>query len=231
MSDQPEVLSISVAEDIKIKDVPPGGASGEIPAGEVPAYYLAANERRVSAHNVKSRWITSSDISLVVSEAEILLALCKLPHGHYQGTPTLAHTQINDKEPLRFFVMNNGVIVVNPLIINHTKVPTLQTEGCIAYSSKSPINLVPRFNKITVTFQTIIDPDKDGNLTLSAPVTEEFNGRMAQMFQHECSHLNGANIYDEKYQGKSSIGFGDGLPVDPKIWVEDGVEEAEIIEK
>ena len=212
MSDQPETLTISVADDVKTKDVPPGGtASNEIPANEIPAYYQQAASRRVSAHNVKSRWVTSSDIPLVVAEAEILLALCKLPFGHYRGTPTLAHTQINDKEPLRFFVMNNGVIVVNPLIINHTKVPTLQTEGCIAYSSKAPINLVPRFNKVTVTFQTIIDPDKDGNLILSAPVTEEFNGRMAQMFEHEISHLNGFNIYDVNYSPRACVGFGDGL--------------------
>lgn len=227
MSDQPETLSISVAEDIKIKDVPPGGSA----SNEVPAYYIAAAERRVPAHNVKSRWVMESDIPSVVAEAEILLTLCKLPSGHYHGAPTLSHTQINDKEPLRFFVMNNGVIVINPVIVNHTKVPTLQVEGCIAYSKEKPLNLVPRFNKIAVTFQTIIDPKKNGNLVLSAPVTEEFNGKMAQMFQHECSHLNGANIYDEKYQGKNSVGFGDGLPVDPKIWVEDGIEEAEIIEK
>lgn len=207
MSDQPETLSISVAEDIKIKDVPPGGSA----SNDVPAYYIAAAERRVPAHNVKSRWVMESDIPSVVAEAEILLTLCKLPSGHYHGAPTLSHTQINDKEPLRFFVMNNGIIIINPVIINHTKVPTLQTEGCLAYPDRAPINLVPRFNKITITFQTIIDPEKNGKLMLSAPVTEEFNGRMAQMFQHELSHLNGFNIYDTGYSPKNSVLFGDGV--------------------
>jgi peptide deformylase len=226
MSDQPETLTISVADDVKTKDVPPGGTSNNL-----PEYFQQAIKRCVPAHNVKSRWVTEADIPFMVEEAEILLTLCKLYRGHRyaQGAMTCSHTQINGKNPLRFFVINNGVIIINPLIINHTKVPTFQSEDCMAYPDKSPLGLVPRYNKIIVTFQTLIDPNKDGKLILSKPITEEMNGKTAQAFQHEISHLNGFNIYDEIYQCNNSIGFGDGLPVDPLIWNQ--IEESEIIEK
>lgn len=216
MENQPKTLSINVTDDIKTKDIPPGETS----LNESSEYYQQAINRCVPAHNVKSRWVTLSDVPLIIKEAKILLALCNLTFGDYTNIPALAHTQINDKDPLRFFVLNSGVIIINPIIINHTKVPVLLIEGCISYPKEKKLNLVPRYNKITVTFQTVINPKDDGNLELSTPITKEFNTRMSQIFQHEISHLNGFNIYDKGYQAENSVGFGDKTPIDPKIWDE-----------
>jgi hypothetical protein len=49
-------------------------------------------------------------------------------------------------------------------------------------------------------------------------MTEELSGGPSHVFQHECGHLNGCNIYDEDYSPDRSIGMGDGIPLDPKIW-------------
>jgi hypothetical protein len=62
--------------------------------------------------------------------------------------------------------------------------------------------------------------DEKSEPILSKPISEDLGGGNSHVFQHECGHLNGCNIYDDNYEASKSIGFGDGLPVDPKIWGE-----------
>jgi hypothetical protein len=75
--------------------------------------------------------------------------------------------------------------------------------------------MIQRYNKITVTYQTLARKDEKSDPILSPPATEELNGGPAHVFQHEIGHLNGGNIYDEDYTADKSVAFGDGLSIDP----------------
>lgn len=216
MSDQPGTLKLFVKEEIKTSEAPPGTPASVAPIldeeriakEKVMTEYIRLIGRYVVGHNVKSRWVTSVDISKVLVDAKDLLALISLPRGRHSSVAALAHPQIDDKDPLRFFVLPNGMIIINPIITNHTKYYVLKDEGCMSFSDKD-IKNVNRFHKITVTYQTLVeneDPEKEP--ILSKIETEELSGRPAQVFQHECGHLNGCNIYDDTYSPEFSLGLG-----------------------
>ena len=136
--------------------------------------------------------------------------MCNLPRGKYSGIAALAHSQIEDKNPLRFFVLPSGVVIVNPVIADHTKASIFKIEGCMSFPDENIKNLVPRYNKITVTYQTFERENKDSEPTLSKPITEDLISGAAHVFQHEISHLNGSNIYDDNFKAESGEGLGNG---------------------
>lgn len=221
----PEVLQVFASEDIKTTDVPPGTAAPAASEEEKEAKMKADEEktlqeynrlmgRYVEPHNKKSRWVTEADVERMVKDGNDLVMLCALPRGNHQGVAALAHPQIESEDPLRFFVLPNGMIVVNPVIINHTKVPVFKTEGCMSYPDHKTMQMVPRYHKVVVRFQSIIQfTNPDGTTTLGlSPVSDvSFSGMEAHVFQHECSHLNGHNLYDADFDPLYAIGFGDHL--------------------
>jgi peptide deformylase len=144
--------------------------------------------------------------------------MCNLPRGKYSGISALAHSQIEDKDPLRFFVFPKGLVIINPVITAHTKAPIFKTEGCMSYPDEEAKIMVPRYNKVTATYQTLARKDENSEPVLSGQITEELNGGAAHVFQHECGHLNGCNIYDKDYDPEKSIGLGDGLPIALDLW-------------
>lgn len=172
-------------------------------------------QRYVEPHKIKSRWVTPEDMEYVVKEAQVCLQLCFTNHGMYGNANAIAHPQIEDKSPLRFFVMRTGMVIVNPIIVSHTKYPITKErgEGCMSYPSEPFKPNLQRFNKVDVQYQTL-SPNPDGKPeslpVLSASVEGKFNGEIAQVFQHECAHLNGHYIYDEDYSPLHAVGFGDG---------------------
>lgn len=107
------------------------------------------------------------------------------------------HSQVNP-EPFNFFVIrrdvvgasNNEVIVVaNPKILTKDKTSKrLSLEGCLSFPFR-PDKTVNRYSIITVGYES---PDKDGNLVYKE---ETLTGVMAAVFQHECEHAHGKNIY------------------------------------
>jgi len=145
--------------------------------------------RYVEAHDKISRNVVETDLLRVAEEARIMYGLCFLPRASYFGAEAIAHPQIDDKDPLRFFVTKGQEIIINPVITNHTKVTIDKPEGCMSYPDLPMIN-VPRWNKITVTYQTLL---KDG--TLSKPMEENINGMRSEVFQHETDHLDAKYIY------------------------------------
>lgn len=222
---------MSVKEEIRTNDIPPGKATPsaqerqeQLPKEEVEKRrkimleYTRLSGRYCPPHNKKSRWVKPSDLPLVVADGKDLVAMCSLPRGKYSGISALAHPQIDDKNPLRFFVLPNGMVIINPVIINHTKVPVFKEEGCMSFPDNDIKKMVPRYNKVTVTYQTLTHEGEKTEPILSKPMTEGLNGGPAHVFQHECGHLNGCNIYDADYSPDKSIGLGDGLSVDPKLW-------------
>lgn len=236
MSSDPNVLEINVQEDVITGDVPPGTPKPtlkqieeNLPQEEVEKRqkimleYTRLLSRYCEPHNIKSRWVTAADIPQVMADGKDLVAMCNLPRGKYSSIGALAHSQIEATNPLRFFVLPNGMVVINPVITSNTKVPVMKKEACMSFPDNDAILELPRYNKITVTYQTLAKLEDGSDPVLSKTITETLNGGVSHVYQHECGHLNGCNIYDADYSPEKSIGLGDGLPVDMAIWGTDEI--------
>lgn len=167
---------------------------------------------------IKSRAVRSVDINRVIKDGKDMAMMCQLPRGNYGPPMALAHTQIKTKDPLRFFVTIDGLIVINPLIINHTKAHLFDTEGCMSFPDEKPKTMVPRYYKVTVEYQTIAEDGKTGKKILTPWQTIELKGMPSRIFQHEISHLNGCSIHDDDFDPAKAVGIGDGLLINHEIW-------------
>lgn len=239
-NEEPEVLKVTVSESVGLKDVPPGGQAPtlkeieeNLPKEEIEKRqkimleYTRLSSRYCEPHNLKSKWVTDADIPKVLADGKDLVAMCNLPRGKYSGISALAHSQMDDKDPLRFFVLPTGMVIINPVIVNHTNTIIPKAEGCMSFPDRDIIKDIPRYNKITVRYQTLATIEGSDLPVLSKIVTEGITGGSSHVFQHECSHLNGFNIYDEVYPATSSIGFGDGTTVEIVEEVEKLIERIE----
>ena len=151
--------------------------------------------RIVPPHEKVSRAVTDKDIERVVEESKILHAICFEPMGMYGGAWAMHHSQIDDKDPLNFFVIAEKRIIVNPKITRHTKTTVNSLEGCRSFSSLPEI-VVQRWNKIETEFQSVmVDPDKKDRFKLSGVIKEGFSGFNAFVWQHEIGHSQGVFIY------------------------------------
>lgn len=231
----PETLEVAVHETIALEDKGLGGQSSQTPVKpqmtqeEMRAYVLERQvellSRYVPPHNKKSRDVTNADVDRVISEGEVMLALCSIPRGFYSEIAALAHSQIDDKDPLRFYVRPTGELIINPLIISHTKVPVFKDqEGCLSYPNEPMKTMVPRYNKVDIRYQTL-KPGPDGKLVLTEPTVAYLNGNPAWEAQHECSHLNGFNLYDADFSPMQAINNG----VDPATDLEVGAAKTDEI--
>lgn len=236
----PGTLSLNVHEAVVMSDVPPGTPAPSLKEREeglpkeeiekrqkIMLEYTRLSGRYCPPHNTKSKWVTNEDLPRLLADGKDLVAMCNLPRGKYSGIAALAHPQMDDKTPLRFFVLPTGMVIINPVITTHTKTPVDKKEGCMTFPD-SDIVTVARYNKASATYQTLERLNDDSDPVLSKPITEALSGGMAHVFQHECGHLNGSQIYDADYHEDKAIGLGDGLPVDPLMW---GIfeEEAKMI--
>lgn len=116
-----------------------------------------------------------------------MIKLCKKPHGKKKGAHALAHCQVIDNDPLRFFVTREGDIYINPIIKKHTKVTVDSLEGCMFYPDNNDI-IVQRYHKCDVIYY-----DKDWN-----EINYTISGRLSKIFQHELNHFEGKTIYDKE---------------------------------
>jgi len=149
-------------------------------------------KRIVPEHRKISRDVTDDDVERVISEAKVLYNICYSQNGPYNGAFAMAHPQIDDQDPLRFFVTADAQLIINPSIVRHTRHTVDSKEGCYTFPSLEPKKDVQRYNKITISFQTIGEDDKltrVGHLNLS--------GKEAKIFQHEMDHLDANYIYDK----------------------------------
>lgn len=157
----------------------------------------------VEPHRKKAREVTEKDLLKVLEDGHILFNLCYTQRNKYSGAFAVAHSQINNKDPLRFFVTKEEEIIINPVVTWHTKVPIINEEGCTSYPDKDPYSFVKRFNKCGVEYYTI-EQDKEKStddkpvFKLSEKKEEEINGRRSKVFQHEIDHMDGVYIYDDE---------------------------------
>lgn len=142
----------------------------------------------IKSHNKKSRKCTPADIPVITKDAKEMISLCSKPLGIKSGALAIAHCQVTDKEPLRFFVTQEGKIYINPEITSHTKVFVDSQEGCMSFPMNKDV-IVKRYNKVTVTYQEL---DGYGFTDIKELNT---GGKMAKVFQHEIDHFEGVNVY------------------------------------
>lgn len=155
----------------------------------------------VPPHDFKSRTVTDSDLPRVLADAKQMQMMMHelVSSGFLAAVYALSHSQITGTRPLRFFVINgespqvkkewthDQYVVLNPEIIRHTQVPAHKEEGCATFP-RYPMKKVERYNRGAVRFQLI---EWDGKTPrLSAPIEEESDGLVFQMFQHEIDHHN-----------------------------------------
>lgn len=208
MNEDPNTLKINVTDDVGTVDVGPGGAQKEEdPVARQREMEMEYLTRYVAPHNKPSRPVEEADIPHMMEESKVMLGLCMIGRGHFGSAAAIAHSQIEAEDPLRFFVMAEGHLIVNPVIYDHTKQYVDKKEGCMSFPGEL-MKVVQRFNKTTVRFQVVNRDEKDPNkLVLSDWREEHLSGHLSNIFQHEVSHLNGVSIYDENYTPEKAIGI------------------------
>jgi peptide deformylase len=144
----------------------------------------------VKPHKKISRIVEESDLKTILKDGHIMYNLCYTQCGKYGGAKAIAHCQINDKDPLRFFITKDEKIVINPVITRHTRHTVDSLEGCLSYPDREMI-VVQRWNKCEVKYLTL---DDDGKKMIE--VEESLSGTDAKVFQHELDHADGTTIYD-----------------------------------
>lgn len=183
--------------DIKKEDLPKGMTEAEFEkiTEKERKKIDAMLGRLVKPHSKKSREVTDKDIKRVIEEVKVLYELCYLPTGKYKGAYAMAHSQIDDKDPLSLFVTASRKIIINPVITRHSGYTVKSKEGCVTFPDKEQI-IVQRWHKIELDFVTIMtDPDDSTKFRLSSIMHGSLSGPEAFCFQHEISHGLAEYIY------------------------------------
>lgn len=159
--------------------------------------------RIVKPHNKVSRDVTEADLKKVLVDAYVLRDLCFAQNGIYATAYAMAHPQIDSVDPLSFFVLSDGRVIVNPKITNHTKNTVDSQEACMTFP-KLDQRVVQRYNKIEVEFQSIDGEEEAPRLT--EKLNASLSGRDAKIFQHEIAHLDGKYIFGDDLE-KPEVGY------------------------
>jgi len=169
--------------------------NSEIKKEEVVVEVPSIITRIVAPHNKAGREVTEADIDRVVADAKVLYEICFHENGLFKNAFAMASPQIDDKDPLNFFVTNEALIVINPKITRHSNYLVKSKEGCMTFPNNLPIE-VDRRQKIEVEYLTIMtDPKDSSKFTFSSTIKEKLSGRSSWIFQHEYDHCQGKLIY------------------------------------
>lgn len=90
----------------------------------------------------------------------------------------------NDNAQKNELGRNDFLVFVNPKIIRHSKKSIITNEGCL--SVPGVYGKIKRWRQVTLAAL-----DENGN-----KITRGAGGLLAQIFQHECDHLNGILFID-----------------------------------
>jgi len=149
----------------------------------------------VEPHLKKSKKVEDKDVEKIVEDIKILHRLCTGPSHKYIWAFAMHHSQINEKDPLNFFVMLDKTTIINPVIVKHSEYTKDSKEACMSFRGMEPI-IVQRWQKCEVEYQTImIDPKDKDKYKLSSVLKESISGHRAFEFQHEIDHGDAKFIY------------------------------------
>lgn len=114
--------------------------------------------------------------------------ICRKGYGKMKNIIALTHCQIEQENPLRFFVFRDGVTVVNPEILEVMEASKFTNqEGCVSYAFRSE-KKVSRYQSIRVKY-TMIKAEE------IREITEWVHDLTACVFQHEIDHFKNKYIY------------------------------------
>lgn len=145
----------------------------------------------VPPHQKKSREVTQADVPRVLEEIERMRGAFK-----QKNCLALAHPQVDDKDPLRFFITYDGHVFINPVIGRHSGYTVDSTEGCMTFPG-FPYIVKQRWQKVDITYQII----RDG--ILSVPREKALSGLPSKIAQHEVDHLDAIYCYQPGPQGNA----------------------------
>ena len=139
----------------------------------------------IAPHKKKSRTCKKRDLKRIERDSPEMAALCYQKIGLYMGGLAVAHCQVTEKDPLRFFVTKEGDVFINPRIIHHTNDTVDSVEGCMSFADREEIT-VQRYNKVHIQYDNTDFKEK-----------QELNtgGKLAKVIQHEIEHFDGKYIY------------------------------------
>ncbi len=141
----------------------------------------------VEPHRKVSRPVTLADYDRVM-EAEKAMREWMVAKYSCVG---LAHPQIDDEDPLAFFItlQEPFKVICNPKVVVYSSVKTQSKEGCMTFPDKEHI-WHDRHVAITVEYEVF----KGKKLVKKR---KQINGFLAVVYQHEIDHLNAKYCYDE----------------------------------
>lgn len=142
----------------------------------------------ISPHNIESKKVTEKDLERVYTDASKMLKMCFERKGLMGGAYAIAHPQVQDWKPLRFFVTKEGKIICNPKILKHTKTTVDSEEHCLTFFYKKESAIIQRWNVIEVEHEELINEKL-------VKKHEKITGLKAKIYQHELDHLNCKYIY------------------------------------
>ena len=146
----------------------------------------------VKPHKLISREVIPEDYKRVKECFQDMFKLLYKDLGDYcKGGYAIAHSQVDDKDPLRFFVTREGEIVINPIIHDHVRHATTKMEGCMTYPDTPP-TAVERWHKCKATYKRL----KENGVI--SEIKKDLVGLQAQIFQHETDHMNGIYVHDKR---------------------------------
>ena len=138
----------------------------------------------------------------IETEANELLTFFEENNGHFSGNHSkgyaIHHAQVSE-EPYDFFVVAPELIhthtfpeqiIINPTIIK-AEMPVSVKEGCLSFPHRAH-KTVERYATIEIIYLYW-----DG-VSKMVPVKEKAQALKAQIFQHECQHSLGQNIFFDK---------------------------------
>lgn len=146
----------------------------------------------VLPHKKISRTVQPEDTDRMIADALVMQEMCSVPPKYHLPAFAIAHSQIDDVDPLRFFVTREGDIIINPVILSHDHRPVLRKEGCTTFGSSIPPADVARVRKLVVEYFVI----EDEVMKTWIKKKHTVNGQKAQIFQHEIDHMNAKYVYD-----------------------------------
>lgn len=124
-------------------------------------------------------------IKLIVPE---IVNLCKNKVGKYGGGYAIAHCQVDKDDPMRFFVIHDGTVIINPVIVEKSSDKITEQEGCMSFAFR-PQKKVIRPAWVIVNCQKMVDG------VLEEMSGQKIEGKLARIFQHEMDHFVNKYIY------------------------------------
>lgn len=137
----------------------------------------------------KARPVNDADISYLREIKGEMQRICQSPAGKYPYAYAIAHSQVEDGDPLRCFVTHIGDLYMNPVILEQSE-KTFYKEGCMSWPFRSLVKM-RRYSKIKVKYD-ILKADKT---EVEKDVEEELEGLEAFIFQHEIGHFDLNTVY------------------------------------